>query len=102
MIKWGGGRSGRGIGRGARATITNENYVPHPPSLTAAAALSDLEPGMPFRFGFQEAIATKVGYKKIALSVFTQGYLLFLLGSSSLSLFASDGTNKYMAYMGAV
>ena len=53
MIKLVGGRAGGDIERGAREKITNDNYVPHPPSLTAAAALSDLDPEMPFRFGCQ-------------------------------------------------
>ena len=44
--------------------------------LTAAAAPSDLEPEIPFEFGWEEDVATVDGYTKLAFSRFTRVYML--------------------------
>ena len=46
-------------------------------------------------------MANPVRYTKLAFYIFTQGYLIVLLGSSSSSLLTSDSTYKDAADPGA-
>ena len=56
---------------------------------------------MPFGFGGQRAVATSVGYTDLAFAVFARGYLIILLGLSSLSSPTGYGADKDTAVLGA-
>ena len=43
--------------------------------IAAAAASSDSDPEIPFRFGGEEAISTEAGYTKLTFARFAQVYL---------------------------
>ena len=67
----------RGYPRGWRG-LQLSLFPPTPPPLVSAAATtsSDLEPEIPFRFGWKEAVATVYGYTKLVFDGFAQVYLL--------------------------
>ena len=65
-----------------------------PPPTASAAASSDLDLEILFVFGEKYSMEAAVGYKKLAFSVFTWGYLTVLLRSFSLSLFTGDDTDE--------
>ena len=87
-------RTTKGIHTGDGDDDDSDNYNPNSLPAAAVAALSDSEPAIPFGFGGQEAVETLVGYTEIKFSIFTQGYLLILLGFSSLSYFTGTGINE--------
>ena len=73
---------------------------PSPPELLEVAGLSDSYPVIPFGFGGKEAVADAVEYTKLVFTVFSRGYLITFLGSSSSSSSTSAGTNEYMTALG--
>ena len=75
--------------------------VTTPPALESVMASSDLETAITFGFRGQEAMATVVRYTKLTFAVFAWGYLLVLLGLSSLSFSTGVGNDKDMTALGA-
>ena len=91
----------KGLHTGGSNYNDENDYDTPPPVSVATAALSDSELAIPFGFGSQGSMATAIGYTKLSSVVLSWGYLLFLLGQSSLSYYTDDATNEDMVDLGA-
>ena len=83
-----------------RSDDYDDYYAPPPPVSEAAATSSDSELETPFRFGGQWDVVTLVRYTDLAFSVFSWGYLLVFLVSSSFSSSTGAGADKDMSSLG--
>ena len=87
-----GGKTTKGCHTGGGDDNNNYATPPPPPKFLSAPELSYSEPVIPFGFEGQGAVATLVIYTKLVFSLFAQGYILVLLGSSYLSSSTGAGT----------
>ena len=68
--------NGRCIGKG---DYDYNKYAPPHPKSEAVAASSNSDLVIPFAFGYEEAVATAVGYTKLVFTVFSWAYILILV-----------------------